>query len=48
MWWYNHVFMPVGVRLQKKLSLVSGMAETEGVDELLLVCRKAGASSQKP
>ena len=43
MWWYNHVFMPVGVRLQKKLSLVAGMADTEGVDELLLVCRTEGA-----
>jgi SAM-dependent methyltransferase len=43
MWWYNHVFMPAGVRLQKRLSLVSGMADTEGVDELLLVCRKEGA-----
>jgi len=40
MWWYNHVFMPFGVRFQKKLSLVSGMVDTEGVDEILLVCRK--------
>jgi SAM-dependent methyltransferase len=48
MWWYNHVFMPVGVRLQKKLALVSGMAGTEGVDELLLVCRKEGNLQRKP
>ena len=40
MWWYNHVFMPLGVRFQKKLSLVPGMVDTEGVDEVLLVCRK--------
>lgn len=40
MWWYNHVFMPLGVRFQKKLTLVSGMIETAGVDEVLLVCRK--------
>jgi hypothetical protein len=43
MWWYNRVLMPAGVRFQKKLSLVSGMADAEGVDELLLVCRKEGA-----
>ena len=48
MWWYNHVFMPVGVRLQKKLSFVAGMADTEGVDELLLVCRKEGTLQRKP
>jgi SAM-dependent methyltransferase len=47
MWWYNHVFMPVGVRLQKKLALVSGMADSEGVDELLLVCRKDSALQRK-
>jgi len=40
MWWYNHIFMPLGVRFQKKLSLVSGMVDTEGVAEVLLVCRK--------
>jgi SAM-dependent methyltransferase len=40
MWWYNHIFMPLGVRYQKKLSLVPGMIDTEGVDEILLVCRK--------
>jgi SAM-dependent methyltransferase len=43
MWWYNRVFMPFGVRFQKKLSLVAGMVDTEGVDEILLVCRKEGA-----
>lgn len=39
-WWYNHIFMPLGVRFQKKLSLMPGMIDTEGVDEALLVCRK--------
>jgi len=43
MWWYNHVFMPLGVRWQKQLPLVAGMVETEGVDEILLVCRKERA-----
>jgi len=40
LWWYNNVFMPLGVRFQKKLELVPGMIDTEGVDEILLVCRK--------
>lgn len=40
MWWYNHLFMPIGVRLQRKLSLVAGMLDTDRVDEVLLVCSK--------
>jgi SAM-dependent methyltransferase len=40
MWWYNRILMPLGVRLQKTLSLRAGMIETDGVDEVLLVCRK--------
>jgi SAM-dependent methyltransferase len=47
MWWYNRVFMPLGVRFQKALQLSPGMIATEGVDEVLLVCRKqvAGGGS---
>lgn len=40
LWWYNRVFMPLGVRFQKKLALVPGLLETEYIDEVLLVCRK--------
>lgn len=40
MWWYNHAFMPLGVRMQKPLKLTAGMLLTDGVDEILLVCRK--------
>jgi len=40
MWWYNHAFMPLGVHFQKALQLSSGMIATEGVDEVLLVCRR--------
>jgi SAM-dependent methyltransferase len=40
MWWYNHAFMPLGVRFQKPLRLSAGMIATEGVDEVLLVCRR--------
>ncbi len=45
MWWYNNIFMPLGVRFQGKLDLVPGMIDTQGVDEVLLVCRKRGAPS---
>jgi SAM-dependent methyltransferase len=40
LWWYNHAFMPLGLRLQKALRLAPGMIPTEGVDEVLLVCRR--------
>jgi SAM-dependent methyltransferase len=39
MWWYNRVFMPLGVRFQKPLQWRDGMGDTQGVDELLLRCR---------
>ena len=40
MWWYNHAFMPLGLHFQKALHLTPGMIATEGVDEVLLICRK--------
>ena len=40
MWWYNRVFMPLGLYFQKPLALQDGMVATENVDEILLVCRK--------
>jgi len=40
MWWYNHAFMPLGLHFQKALHWSPGMIATEGVDEVLLVCRK--------
>ena len=40
MWWYNNVFMPLGVRFQKKLALTAGMIGTADVSEVFLVCRK--------
>jgi SAM-dependent methyltransferase len=40
MWWYNHAFMPLGLYFQKALHWSPGMIATEGVDEVLLVCRK--------
>jgi hypothetical protein len=43
MWWYNRVFMPLGLRRQKKLAFVAGVAAGAGVDEILLMCRKHAA-----
>jgi SAM-dependent methyltransferase len=40
MWWYNHAFMPLGLHFQKPLRFAPGMIATEGVDEVLLVCRR--------
>lgn len=40
MGWYNRVFMPLGLRMQKPLRWTEGMIEAQGVDEVLLVCRK--------
>jgi SAM-dependent methyltransferase len=44
LWWYNKAFMPLGLRFQKELTLVPGMVGTEGVDEVLLVCRRSASA----
>jgi len=41
MWWYNRVFMPLGLRFQQKLRINPGMIAASDVDEILLVCRRA-------
>lgn len=41
MWWYNRVFMPLGLRFQKSLKLVDGLIADEDVDEILVLCRAA-------
>lgn len=56
MWWlinhrdkaintYNRVLMPMSLRMQKPLQFTSGMIETDGVDEVLLVCRRTLGSA---
>jgi hypothetical protein len=40
LWWYNRAFMPLGLRFQKPLDFHPGMIATDGVDEILMVCRK--------
>jgi SAM-dependent methyltransferase len=42
--WYNRVVMPLGVALQKPLQWTGGMVDAQGVDEVLLVCRRTGDS----
>lgn len=41
MWWYNRVFMPIGLHLQKPLHFVGGLIAHQDVDTVLAVCRKA-------
>ena len=40
MWWYNRVFMPLGLRFQKPLQWRAGLDDAPGVDEVLLLCRR--------
>ncbi len=40
MWWYNLV-MPISVRFQKKLEMMSGLTDTRQVAEILLVCQRS-------
>jgi hypothetical protein len=45
MWWYNRVFMPLGILFQARLTLSPGMIDTRRVDEIFLVCRAAAAGA---
>ena len=40
--WYNRLFLPLGLRLQKPLAWAAGLTDVAQVDELLLVCRRVG------
>lgn len=42
MWWYNRVFMRFALGTQPPLALQAGMIGTDGVDTVLLICRKDG------
>lgn len=41
MWYYNHIFMPIGLFFQPKFVTQAGVADTESLDQILLICRKA-------
>ena len=38
--WYNRVFMPIGIWLQKPLRFVPGLVDSPEVDEIIAVCRR--------
>jgi hypothetical protein len=42
--WYNRV-MPYTMRLQKPLQLHEGLVNTDGVDEILFVCKRVSPES---
>lgn len=40
MWWYNRIFMPLGLRMQKPLVFADGLIDDDNVDTVLILCRK--------
>lgn len=40
MWYYTHLFMPLGLWMQSRLRFADGWIPLDGVDEVLLVCRR--------
>jgi SAM-dependent methyltransferase len=40
--WYNNIFMPAALLLQRPLKFVPGLVGDPRVDEVVLVCRRAG------
>ncbi|CAN5597359.1 hypothetical protein BH09VER1_BH09VER1_20110 [soil metagenome] len=40
MWWYNKVFMRLGLKFQSKLETREGVGNPQIVDQILLICRK--------
>jgi SAM-dependent methyltransferase len=47
MWWYNRVFMPLGVHAQKPLALQRGWIDDARIDTVLLVCRRTRAAAAR-
>jgi SAM-dependent methyltransferase len=43
--WYNALFLPLGLVLQRRLAWGPGLIDVASVGELLLVCRRAGISA---
>ena len=48
MWWYNCVFMPMGLRRAAPLALSAGMLPAAGLGGLLLVCRRTPSFDPAP
>jgi hypothetical protein len=45
LWWYNRVFMPIGLKFQRKLDFGAGLIAARDIDEILMICRKSARSS---
>jgi SAM-dependent methyltransferase len=45
MFWYNHVGMPLALLFQKRLGLATGLIDTTGVDEVVMLCRRNQSGS---
>lgn len=39
LWWYNRVFMPIGLRLQKPMVLSEGLVDTRHIGEVFMICQ---------
>jgi len=48
MWWYNRVFMPLGLRAQKPLALQDGWIDDTRIDTVLLICRRVDPPATAP
>lgn len=40
MWWYNRVFLPIGVYSRRRLRFAPGLNAPPSVDEIVAVCRR--------
>lgn len=45
--WYNGLFLPLGLFLQRRLAWSSGLIDVANVDELLLICRRGARHPSK-
>ena len=45
--WYNGLFLPLGLLLQKPLAWSAGLTDVANVDEILLVCRRDGRPAEQ-
>jgi SAM-dependent methyltransferase len=47
LFWYNWVFLPLGLLFQKKLKFSDGLVATDAADEIVLVCRKSRSKAEQ-
>ena len=40
MFWFNHIFFPLGLKMQKKLQFSDGLANTDKVEGVLVICKR--------